>query len=319
MAALLTFAVHLVLLLGGRSLHLFETEPVAAQDENVLEVVFAPSPGNDPTQFTELPPDRAEESPDDADLLSNIDSRARDLTGGEGDTPCQDGRSDAPQVQMDRGALPSFDSAEATESDQSSEVEHSDETAPPRKQEPTPDPIEDNVAVERSLFGSRPPPSDPFAASRQAPAADPVSPGNSDIAQEASYSPVDGTLLGDDFSLSTTAWDYAPWVLHFRRQLTENWVAPMGYHLGLISGWTLVEVEVSLMGEISKLEVLDESGHVAFRSASVGAIERSQPLLPLPEGFPDPSLVLRIRLNYPDQVRRSEGVRRPTGLRGAGR
>jgi hypothetical protein len=107
--------------------------------------------------------------------------------------------------------------------------------------------------------------------------------------------------LTGDVSLNTTAWDYAPWLQRFGRQLMHRWIPPPAYSIGLLKegGWAVFELEISRAGEILRLQVLEEQGHPLLRQASEGALRNMHPIEPLPNDFPEPTLLLRIRMIYP--------------------
>ena len=320
-ALLFTLLLHLGVGWGLRYLDLFGATPPAAAEPPLVEVVFAPPTDEPPHRFTELPPDRAETPPERADLLSNVDSRARDqVPGGEDPIPRQEGISEFPEVRMDTGQ-PSPASAESKPSAESAPAAESEPA------EPSP-PNPESVAERRKDRERQTDPSeDPWAAFRRAsttprttpaPNSSPSAPsagGFSDIRQEAMASLESNAEFPGDISLNTKEWDWAPWLLAFRRELMESWTAPLGYHLGLISGWTLLEVVIAPSGEVLSNRVLDEEGNVAFRESSLSAIERSKPYLPLPADFPEETLILNIRLGYPEWQPQPMPQRRPEGRR----
>jgi hypothetical protein len=108
------------------------------------------------------------------------------------------------------------------------------------------------------------------------------------------------SLLGD-VSLNTIAWDYAPWLQRFGRQLMHQWIPPPAYTLGILKegGWALIEVEILPSGKMVRLELLEEQGHPSLSQAAQSALRAMGPIEPLPAGFPEPTLILRIRMIYP--------------------
>jgi hypothetical protein len=127
--------------------------------------------------------------------------------------------------------------------------------------------------------------------------------GSSDILQEAMSNPDGNVQLYGDISLNTIAWDYAPWLQEFRRRVIQRWRAPYGYYLGVIYGWTLVELEIARSGELLRMEVLGEDGHESLKNASVGVLRAAKPYRQLPDHFPEESLILQIKLVYPEHSR----------------
>ena len=110
----------------------------------------------------------------------------------------------------------------------------------------------------------------------------------------------DASLVGD-VSLNTIQWEYAPWLERFSRRLMHNWVAPAAYYMGILKdgGWAMVEVEIAPSGQMLRLDLLEEQGHPALISAATGAVRSIAPYEPLPAGFPEKTLILRIRMVYP--------------------
>jgi hypothetical protein len=102
-------------------------------------------------------------------------------------------------------------------------------------------------------------------------------------------------------SLNTVAWDYAPWLQRFGRQLMSRWIPPPAYSIGLLKegGWAVFEVEISRAGEMLHLQVLEEQGHPLLRQAAESALRNMNPIERLPTDFPEPTLILRIRMIYP--------------------
>ena len=55
--------------------------------------------------------------------------------------------------------------------------------------------------------------------------------------------------LGDDISLSTYAWEWAPYINAFKRKLYTVWFTPPAYYrLGLIHGQTIIRFTITKDG-----------------------------------------------------------------------
>ncbi|MBD3336086.1 MAG: hypothetical protein GF355_11285, partial [Candidatus Eisenbacteria bacterium] len=105
----LTLVLHVAIAIGARALNPFQPDPTEPQPPEVVRMVFdrpTPEPEDEPRVFSELPPDRADTPPEKAELLSNVDSRARDDADGEktSDLPRLEGSSEAPHVPLHPGA-----------------------------------------------------------------------------------------------------------------------------------------------------------------------------------------------------------------------
>ena len=227
--------------------------------------------------FSELPPDRKDVAPRQPDFLSNVTSRARDpIPGGDAALPRMQGEIDVPMVKIEPDGTP------------------------PR---PTPPPEPAPRATEPATPSSGLVSSVPAKPEAQ-PGDEARAPGSatgSDMPQPEMANPDGSASLTGDVSLNTTAWDYAPWLQRFGRQLMARWFAPPAYSLGILKegGWALVELEISRAGKVLRQELLEEQGHPSLSLAAQSALRSMAPVEPLPADFPEPTLILRIRMIYP--------------------
>jgi len=310
-AASLTVLLHAGTILGIHHLRVLDPEPPPPSEPDPVELVFAPLPPDqeEPTRFTALPEDRAEEPPEVPDLLSNVDSRARDEQPGGEETaaPRMDGETDFAQIGIQEGEpVPTAASEESPLVDATDAVEAPEaepEPAPSDEPDPAPDGAGELRESESPPTGDPTPPRQRYALGRVDPAPESKPTPMGDLYQPQMESPEGNTSLDGEISLNTTAWDYAPWLKKFRRQFLSNWSAPYGYRLGWIHGWTMVEVHVAPDGTMIQLEKLAEEGHKALHTASMYAFEASAPYTPLPDDFPEDRLILQIRLQYPQAGR----------------
>lgn len=108
-------------------------------------------------------------------------------------------------------------------------------------------------------------------------------------------------------SLSTYAWEWAPYINLFKRKLYRVWYVPAAYsQLGLIHGHTLVRCTIDRQGNLVEQKVLGHQGHSSLQESSTNAIEAVFPLKALPAHFPDETLVLTVQMIYPDLRKRSK-------------
>lgn len=323
-SVILAVVLHLGIVIGTRALRPFSPSPALALEPEPIQVVFAPEPtgaqSQEPSFFSELPPNRADERPDNPDFLSNVDSRARDeKPGGSAESlPAMTGESESPHVRLDPAAQASASAQEQQETPAyppgAQEPSQAEEPAEEDRAAPVPP---DGIGTEQRIV------SDMNALSRQSQrklnqplrdffresqASDESAPsslteGASDRYQDSMSNPLGNALLSGGISLNTIAWDYAPWLQRFIRDVEQRWRAPYAYYLGVISGWTLVELEVAPSGELIRMEALDEQGHASLKNASLAALRAAAPYRPLPSDFPQDSLILRIKLIYPERKR----------------
>jgi hypothetical protein len=336
LAVILTLLLHVGVVIAARVLRPLSPDPSVTPDPGIINLVFIPeaeATSQEPSFFTELPPDRAGEKPERPDFLSNVDSRARDSEpGGEDESlPSLEGKSEAPHVRMDAGSPDAPDdgpeegatAGRAAESGESPEgggdVPRPEDRADPLSEsaEPTDAPPQTDDADPEAPAVSAPSPMSPrsplflddrpvYSRREGGDSAgeddDRPGAGSSDSYQEEMSNP-DGNVFpyGDVSSLSTVAWDYAPWLQQFGRDIKQRWRVPYAYYLGVIHGWTQIEIEVARNGDLLRMDVLGEQGHESLKNSSVGVLRAAMPYRPLPDHFPEESLILRIKLIYPDR------------------
>ncbi len=290
-------------------------DPVTPSRPEPIQFVFEPPPApaadDGPHEFTELPEDRADEAPDHPDFLSNVTSRARDEASGQSNLPRLEGISDAPHLRMDPGGgTPSktgdIDPQETSEQTQTPPAETA-ETRVPDLPERDADRSADVRDDEMASFLQ--PRQDPRNVRRPDRAAENPSPaqermlllsggGIDDILQHALDNPEGGTPLSGAISLSTLAWPYAPWLQRFRREFLAGWTAPYAWRMGLIDGSHVLELEIAPSGKLLRLDVIQKEGSDVLVENSRFSLETMAPYEPLPEDFPDETLILRIQLTY---------------------
>ena len=104
-----------------------------------------------------------------------------------------------------------------------------------------------------------------------------------------------------DISLSTYAWEWAPYINYFKKRLYQVWYVPSAYYrLGLIHGYTIIRFTMNRDGTLSGYEVLIHEGHSSLQQSSIGAVTAAFPLKELPAHFPEETLTLTLRLIYPN-------------------
>ena len=298
-----TVALHLVAFLIFRTLPAPKPPPTTHRLEPIRLVFAKPATAtaarkpDQPHVFTELPPNRADVAPKQAEFLSNVTSRARDnVPGGDRDLPRMQGEGDAPGVKLEpsRGSPLALPMPELRSS------------APPPK--PATNAAQSHATPVKDQAGSAASAS-PQSSTTPTPQATDVTPhdaaagssGNYDIFQPEMANPEGNAALTGDVSLNTMAWNYAPWLERFERELMHRWIPPPAYSMGILKegGWALIEVEISRSGEMLRLQLLEAQGHPSLSQAAQGALRSMAPIERLPADFPEPTLILRIRMIYP--------------------
>lgn len=98
-----------------------------------------------------------------------------------------------------------------------------------------------------------------------------------------------------DFSFSTVAWDYAPYLYELREAIRRRWYPPPAFRMGILSGRVKVNFKIFPDGHIEDFQFLSQreqfdEGYESLKKSSQNAILASLPLSPLPYDFPDPFL-----------------------------
>ena len=310
----LAFMLHALAIVGIRQFpHIGGAPATRPAQLEPIQLVFSPqspTPAREekPHFFSELPPDRKDVAPAKADFLSNVTSRARDLVpGGDAALPRMRGEGDAPTVALEP-------------SGGSSPPPPSSPPAPPSPPLTTPRPSPPSTgasAAQTLVLPSETKGVGGPAATAQRQNAGPTAQapqdqaslfgysGRSDMHQAQMDNPEGNASLTGDVSLNTTQWDYAPWMQRFGRRLMRTWFAPEAYYLGVLKegGWAVIEVEIAPSGQLLRLDLLEEQGHPSLIRAATGAVRGMDPMERLPAGFPEKTLILRIRMIYP-KIRR---------------
>ena len=106
-------------------------------------------------------------------------------------------------------------------------------------------------------------------------------------------------LAMGDVSLSTYAWDFAPYILAMKRKIKSNiYPPPAFYKMGAISGDSILRFRVQRNGDVTDLQVLTYNGHKALMETSVNAVKACYKFKPLPSSFPEKYLELNWTFVY---------------------
>ncbi len=100
-------------------------------------------------------------------------------------------------------------------------------------------------------------------------------------------------------ALNTYEWDFAYYILEMKRKLRENTFPPIAFtRFGMISGETVLSFRVWPDGSATDIEVIGYEGHKTLMETSVDAVKSSSPFAPLPDDFPEEYLELRWTFIY---------------------
>ena len=101
---------------------------------------------------------------------------------------------------------------------------------------------------------------------------------------------------GPSFQFDSKGVDFGSWLRRFRAQVYRNWLVP--YAAMSMRGHTVLRFTIHRDGAITDLIILQPSTVDAFTRAAFNAIKTSNPTVPLPEAYPDESMVMTVIFYY---------------------
>jgi len=110
--------------------------------------------------------------------------------------------------------------------------------------------------------------------------------------------PSSSLLRQGGIQFDTKGFDFGRWVRDFYYKVYSNWIIPLAFETLRQSGQLTLRFYVHRDGSISGLELLDSSDLEPYDDAALSAILRSNPFLPLPEGYPDDKMEVKCRFIY---------------------
>lgn len=101
------------------------------------------------------------------------------------------------------------------------------------------------------------------------------------------------------FSINTTAWDFAPYLLDLKQRIKQHWIPPIAFTaLGAIHGYTKINFRIYPDGRMEGLAVVETNGHDSLHRSSMNAIKGAAPFRPLPKDFPEDYLDITFGFYY---------------------
>jgi outer membrane biosynthesis protein TonB len=280
---IISILLHLLFLLLYIPLGKIELFPVTADDlkekpqvdEN--RIVF---------ELVETPEDaRSEEPPEEAHLVSDKNSIARDRNRDEntpsGD-PYSEGDLDVKEVLLSQQEVLSPQSPSVIQASE-------DETDPSREEKKSTSSPEGHDENQLSVkeFLAR------IAPSQNSHGQDHIPPRplyDNETSQAEEY----GGL-----TFNTYDWNFAPYLLEMKRKIEKNMHPPPAFtRFGLISGKTVIRFRVMPDGKVVTLKVLSHDGHESLKITSEQAILQSSAFSPLPRDFPEDFLEVTCSFQY---------------------
>jgi len=99
--------------------------------------------------------------------------------------------------------------------------------------------------------------------------------------------------------LSTTAWDFAPYLLDLKHRIKQNWIPPLAFAtLGAIHGYTWVRFRIYKDGRTEAIEIVEQEGHKSLHRSSENAVRGAAPFRKSPDHFPDDYLEITFGFYY---------------------
>lgn len=99
-------------------------------------------------------------------------------------------------------------------------------------------------------------------------------------------------------SFNTYAWEWAPYMFKLKEILTKNIYPPASFTRLGFGGAHLVRFSISRNGSLTGPDLLGYEGDKVLTETSTQAIRLSAPFPPLPDDFPEKSLVVTIQFRY---------------------
>lgn len=221
----------------------------------------------EPLEFTLVsPPENPTPNPERSRFLSSVSSAARDRAD-------RDGTDDVPHGE---GRIPIPDTPSRTPGQEGGGASD----IPPLPSENT----DLSDAFQRSKFDDD-----------QSPRTEPSLPEeNPEFRHEGSARASIGGI-----SLSTTAWDFAPYLLDLKHRIKQHWIPPLAFTaLGAVHGYTWVRFRIYPDGHMEACEVVETEGHDSLHRSSANAVKGAAPFRKLPADFPDEYLEITFGFYY---------------------
>jgi TonB family protein len=102
--------------------------------------------------------------------------------------------------------------------------------------------------------------------------------------------------FGPSFQFDSKGVDFGSWLRRFKDHVYRNWLIP--YAAMALHGHTVLRFTIHKDGSITDLIVLQPSSVDAFTKAAFNAIKASNPTVPLPQQYPDESMVMTVIFYY---------------------
>jgi len=101
------------------------------------------------------------------------------------------------------------------------------------------------------------------------------------------------------YSSESANWSNLAWLELFGEELLDQLVPPYAYRLGVVVGYTKIQLQVSESGIVSETEVVDSAGHESLHTASLDAVAKASAAIVELERVQSNELLVELVFNYP--------------------
>ena len=95
--------------------------------------------------------------------------------------------------------------------------------------------------------------------------------------------------------------DFGPWLRRFEARVKRNWYIPPAANS--LRGHVSITFYVHRNGALTQLEIVKVSGVDSFDSSAFNALRLSNPVAPLPDGYPDDKVIFTVTFFYNEIIR----------------
>jgi periplasmic protein TonB len=129
-----------------------------------------------------------------------------------------------------------------------------------------------------------------------------------DTAEEVAETPAQtpstpSTGVTNIATVEATDFPYAWYLNLLRTKITEAWDPPAGRLMAGRANQVIIKFFLARDGTASELEIDVVSGAPGLESSARRALQRAQPFPPLPQGYPEDSVVIAVRFTVSERAR----------------
>jgi TonB family protein len=116
-----------------------------------------------------------------------------------------------------------------------------------------------------------------------------------EVSEEATQPPAPSTGVKNVAEVEATDFPYAWYLNLLRTKISDAWDPPASRLLAGRANQVIIRFYLSRDGTASELEIEVVSGVPGLESSARRAVQRAQPFPPLPQGYPEDSVVIAVR------------------------